>query len=389
MSKPFHTAFKFQDKSFCSVEEILNFSKNISEEVQSFLRDWFDEKSFIEVKTSGSTGKPKVIQLQKNHMINSALAMGEYFDLPEKTTALLCMSTSFIAGKMMLVRALVLGWHLDLVEPVSSPLKGNTKQYDFCAMVPLQLNNSITDIKRIKKLIVGGGIVSKELLEKVQKVKTEVFGTYGMTETITHIAVKRLNNLNTEASTSVYDFEVCHPELVEGETNHSYYQVLPNISISTDERNCLVIDAPKIASEKIITNDLVKLISSTEFNWLGRFDNIINSGGIKLVPEQIEEKLSTIISQRFFVAGIADAVLGEKLVLVVEELFTKRSSNFESEISTALNQRKNEIHEKLKSLQVLSKYEIPKAIYFVEIFIETPSGKVSRNETLKEIKRTC
>ena len=151
----------------------------------------------------------------------------------------------------------------------------------------------------------------------------------------------------------------------------------------------MVIDAPKIASEKIITNDLVKLISSTEFNWLGRFDNIINSGGIKLVPEQIEEKLSTIINQRFFVAGIADAVLGEKLVLVVEELFTKRSSNFESEISNTLNQRKNEIHEKLKSLQVLSKYEIPKAIYFVEIFIETPSGKVSRNETLKEIKRTC
>ncbi len=151
----------------------------------------------------------------------------------------------------------------------------------------------------------------------------------------------------------------------------------------------MVIDAPKIASEKIITNDLVQLISSTEFNWLGRFDNIINSGGIKLVPEQIEEKLSTIINQRFFVAGIADAVLGEKLVLVVEELFTKRSSNFESEISNTLNQRKNEIHEKLKSLQVLSKYEIPKAIYFVEIFIETPSGKVSRNETLKEIKRTC
>ena len=389
MSKPFHTAFKLQGKSFCSVEEILNFSKNISEEVQSFLRDWFDEKSFIEVKTSGSTGKPKVIQLQKNHMINSAFATGEYFNLSEKTTALLCMSPNFIAGKMMLVRALVLGWHLDLVEPVSSPLKGNVKQYDFCAMVPIQLNNSLTEIQRIKKLIVGGGVVSKELLDKVQKVKTDIFATYGMTETITHVAVKRLNNLFTERSRSAHDVKVCHLEPVEESLNKSHFETLPNISISTDERNCLVIDAPKIASEKIITNDLVKLISSTEFNWLGRFDNIINSGGIKLVPEQIEEKLSTIINQRFFVAGIADAVLGEKLVLVVEELFTKRSSNFESEISNTLNQRKNEIHEKLKSLQVLSKYEIPKAIYFVEIFIETPSGKVSRNETLKEIKRTC
>ena len=149
-SKPFHTAFKLQSKSFCSVEEILIFSKNISEEVQSFLRDWFDEKSFIEVKTSGSTGKPKVIQLQKNHMINSALATGEYFDLSEKTSALLCMSPNFIAGKMMLVRALILGWHIDVVEPVLNPLKGNRKQYDFNAMVPLQLNNSINDIQRIK-----------------------------------------------------------------------------------------------------------------------------------------------------------------------------------------------------------------------------------------------
>lgn len=367
----FQKAFKLQKKSFNSVDEIIGFSQNISQEVYLFLKEWFNELSFIEVKTSGSTGIPKVIQLQKNHMINSALATGEYFNLPEKTTALLCMSPNFIAGKMMVVRALVLGWHLDVVEPVSSPLKCNAKEYDFCAMVPLQLNNSINEIHKIKKLLVGGGIVSKELLAKVQKVKTEVYATYGMTETITHIAVKRLNNLVTEQSRSVNDVEVCHPEPVEGETKHSYYHVLPNISISTDDRNCLVIDAPKVASEKIITNDLVELISSTKFNWLGRFDNIINSGGIKLVPEQIEEKLSTIINQRFFVAGITDAVLGEKLILVIESKSLK------------VEKLKSSIFLNIKTLNTLSKYEIPKEIYFVDKFIETPTGKVNRMETLK------
>jgi len=352
----FHKVFKLQEQSFNSVEEIIVFSQNISEEVQSFLRDWFDEKSFIEVKTSGSTGKPKVIQLQKKHMINSALATGEYFDLSEKTTALLCMSASFIAGKMMLVRALVLGWQLDVVEPVSNPLKDNAKQYDFCAMVPFQLNNSLTEIYKIKKLIVGGGVVSKELLDKVQQVKTEIFATYGMTETITHIAVKKLNN---------------YENVIASETKQSVYQVLPNITISTDDRNCLVINAPKVSSEKIITNDLVELISENEFNWLGRFDNIINSGGIKLVPEQIEEKLSNIMNQRFFVAGIPDDVLGEKLVLVIESKRLK------------VEKVKSSILQKIKGLKTLSKFEIPKEIYFIEKFIETPTGKVNRNAMLR------
>ncbi|MFO7674065.1 MAG: O-succinylbenzoic acid--CoA ligase, partial [Lutibacter sp.] len=160
----FHNAFKLQGKSFNSIEELINFSKEISAEVSDFLRNWFDENSFVEVKTSGSTGNPKIIQLQKIHMIHSAKATGEYFNLPENTTAMLCMSTNYIAGKMMLVRALTLGWHLDIVEPTSNPLKNSDKIYDFSAMVPMQLHNSLADIHKIKKLIVGGGMVSNELL---------------------------------------------------------------------------------------------------------------------------------------------------------------------------------------------------------------------------------
>jgi len=350
--KPFHKNFKLQGTSFKSVEELIDFSSQVSIEVQLFLKEWFNNNLFIEVKTSGSTGKPKLIQLQKKHMINSALATGTYFNLFENTTALLCMPVNFIAGKMMLVRALTLGWQLDVVAPTSTPLKSISKDYDFSAMVPLQLNNSLSKINNIKMLIVGGGVISKELTSKIQHIDTQVFATYGMTETITHIAVKKLN---------------CLLNVIASETKQSQYQALPNILISTDNRSCLVINAPKLSSKKIITNDLVELISSTEFKWLGRFDTIINSGGIKLIPEQIEEKLAAIIEKRFFVTGILDELLGEKLILIIE------------------GSERNETLEQVKELKTLSKFEIPKAVYFIKHFIETETKKVNRKETLKMV----
>lgn len=352
-TKQFHRAFKLQGKSFNSIEELIDFSKEISAEAGNFLMDWFDENSFVEVKTSGSTGNPKIIRLRKIHMVNSAKAMGDYFNLPENTTALLCMSTNYIAGKMMLVRALTLGWHLDVVEPASNPLKNNDKNHDFSAMVPLQLHNSLADIHKIKKLIVGGGTVSNELLSKIQDVKTEIYATYGMTETITHIAVKKLN-------------------FISGDVEKSNYKILPNIKIAVDSRGCLVIDAPTISEKKVITNDLVELISPTEFNWLGRIDNVINSGGIKLIPEQIEEKLAGIIENRFFVAGKKDGILGEKLILIIEE----------SKIEKTNNPSKATILKEIKNTKLFSTYEIPKEIYFLKNFMETETNKIDRTKTL-------
>jgi len=380
----FHKEFKLQGESFDSVEEIISFSENSSLDISLFLKEWFNINSFVEVRTSGSTGVPKTIKLQKKHMIHSALATGEYFELFEKTTALLCMSPNFIAGKMMLVRALTLGWNLDVVEPTSTPIKNSKKQYDFCAMVPIQLHNSLAEINNVKKLIVGGGVASNELLKEIQQVKTEIFATYGMTETISHIAVKQLNNFTTACINESNDVVPCHSELLEkavisNSVEKSHYTILPNIKISIDNRNCLVIDASKIASDKIVTNDLVELISEHEFNWIGRFDTIVNSGGIKLVPEQIEEKLSTIIDKRFFVTGMPDAVLGEKLVLIIEVSIEKRSS-FDLQ---------NKYLQKIKELNILTKYELPKAVYFADKFIETSTNKVNRTTTLKEIKRIC
>jgi len=340
----FHKSFKLNGISFSSEEEILKYAQSLTTPVYQFLKDWFSKDDFIIVKTSGSTGKPKKIALRKEFMINSAKATGHFFNLKENTTVLLCLSTDYIAGKMMLVRALTLGWELDVVMPVSSPLQSINKNYDFSAMVPLQLEHSMLFLHRVKKLIVGGGVVSVALQNEIQQLKTEVFATYGMTETITHIAVKRLNHVNCD---------------------QSFYKILPNITIYKDDRNCLLIKAPKITNEFIITNDVVTLISDKEFTWVGRYDNVINSGGIKLFPEKIEEKLSVLIKNRFFVVGIKDASLGEKLILLIEG--NKKVIDF-------------------TLIQGLSKYEIPKNIYFISKFIETETKKIQRLQTLDLLK---
>lgn len=335
----FHKNFKLNNLSFTSVDELLIYTSGFSDEIYQFLISWFSEENFIYVKTSGSTGNPKEIKLLKAQMINSAFATSKYFSLIENTSALLCLPTNYIAGKMMLVRSLTLGWHLDVVEASSNPLKDVFKEYDFSAMVPLQLENSLDSLNLIKTLIVGGGAVSSPLQDKLQGVSSKVFATYGMTETITHIAVKKLNNFNTTPS---------------------FYEIFPNVEIYKDLRNCLIIDAPEVSNEIVFTNDIVHLISDTQFEWLGRFDSIINSGGVKLYPEKIEAELSKIITSRFFVAGVSDVKLGEKLILIIEG----ESKSIEIE---SLN---------------LSKFEIPKEVYFINTFIETETKKIQRKKTL-------
>ena len=355
---PFHTDFQLNGISFSSVEELLSKTADFSDEIYQFLETWFSTDNFISVKTSGSTGGPKDIKLQKSQMVNSALATGSFFNSKENTTALLCLPIAYIAGKMMLVRALTLGWYLDVIPSNSFPLRGIKKQYDFSAMVPLQLENSINSLNRIKKLIVGGGVVSRQLQYKIKHTTCAVYATYGMTETITHIAVKKLNNFNNSATKAI-------------ET--SFFDILPNVEIYKDVRGCLVINAPKVSSDVIFTNDIIDLISDHQFKWLGRFDNVINSGGIKLHPEKIEEKLSKIIKNRFFVAGITDDRLGEKLVLVIEQ-------------DVASNLTIKSVISKITELKLLSKFEFPKEIYFVAEFVETATKKIQRKQTLNLIK---
>lgn len=311
-------------------------------EIGLFLLDWLDNNDFIITKTSGTTGKPKEIKIKKQAMVYSALATGDFFKLKPGNTALHCLPCQYIAGKMMLVRAIILGLELTLVNPKGNLFQNDSNCYDFVAMVPLQVENSLEDLHQIKKLIIGGAKPSRKLIEILKsQTTTEVFETYGMTETITHIAAKNIQD--------------------------DLFKVLPNISISKDERDCLVIEAPRITSEKIITNDIIEISGDNNFKWLGRIDNVINSGGVKLFPEQIEKKLEAVISERFFITSEEDKKLGNKAVLVIES--------------------KSEAIENL-NFDCLDKYEKPKEIYLVSEFVETETGKVNRRETFKK-RRTA
>ncbi|WDO12205.1 AMP-binding protein [Flavobacterium sp. WW92] len=303
-----------------------------------FILDWFDEKEYIEMTTSGTTGAPKKIKVNKQAMVNSALATGDFFDLAPGNKVLHCLPAQYVAGKMMFVRAFILGLDLDFVEPTSTPLERNDETYDFAAMVPLQAQHSLAQLGQIKKLIIGGAKVSSALATELQQVSSAIFETYGMTETITHIAAKRVGE---EA-----------------------FQVLPGITVAEDERHCLVVTAPTITDEAVVTNDVVKVLNENEFIWLGRIDNVINSGGVKLFPEQIEEKLSHKIERRFFIASQENEELGEKLVLAVEgDPFVIDDAAFGE----------------------LGKYEKPKVVLFIPKFLETPTGKVLRKESLSSV----
>lgn len=320
------------------------------QQIGSFILDWLKPKSYIEVNTSGSTGKPKKIRLKKQHMINSALATSRFFKLPATTTALSCLPAEYIAGKMMLVRAMFLGWHLDTVPPTSSPLDQMFKVYEFAAMTPFQLDNSIARLHLVKMLIIGGGVVSPRIVKMLVDVDSRIYETYGMTETCSHIAAKRLNPTKKKKSVR-------------------YFKLLPNVSIGQDERGCLIIKAPNVLDEEIVTNDVVEIVTYKKFLWKGRYDNVINSGGIKLYPEEIERKLNKVLDRRFFITSMPDDSLGEKLVLFVEADFSEETL---SDLQMVVN-----------DLNSLDKYEKPRKIYLIEKFEETPNGKIHREHTVK------
>jgi O-succinylbenzoic acid--CoA ligase len=325
--------FHLNKEDLCRVAySFIKEGEEFEKPVGDFLLDWFDSKSYLEMKTSGSTGTPKIIKVNKQAMVNSAIATGDFFDLHSDDRALLCLPVKYVAGKMMLIRAIVLGLDLDYVAPSSHPMKGMTDKYDFVAMVPMQAQNSLKEIQNVKKLIVGGARISSSLEKELIKLPTEVYETYGMTETITHIAAKRVGE--------------------------KMFTVLPNVTISCDERNCMVIHAPKIiADDTVVTNDLVELINENQFKFLGRIDNVINSGGIKILPEQVEQKLDGKLDRRFFITSKEDKELGEKVVLVIEGDF------FEIDYSL---------------FDILDKYEHPREIIFVAKFKETENGKFLR-----------
>lgn len=314
----------------------------------SFINAWLSGKESFTLHTSGSTGSPKEITLTRDQLKASAQRTIRKLNLSEKNTALVCLDTKYIAGKMMLVRALDANMRIIATEPVANPLKNISPQPDFGAFVPLQLDeifkhdDSVKKLNQFKSIIIGGASISTSLIEKIKTLSCAVYATYGMTETVSHVALQKLNGTDAQ----------------------KYFETLPGVTIKTDERDCLVIGLTGFP-EPIITNDIVKIIGPSGFTILGRYDNIINSGGIKLIPETIEKKLLPLFPDRtFFVTGISDERLGQKLVLIVE-------GTPKPELQAALR-------------LALSAYEIPKDIFYVDQVERTETQKINRPKTLEK-----
>ncbi len=271
-------------------------------DLADFLADWQDASDTILVHTSGSTGTPKPLWVEKRRMEESARMTCDFLGLQPGDTALLCMSLKYIAGKMMVVRSLVRRLHLIAVPPSGHPLAGLTEAPTFAAMIPMQVYNSLRIpeerrmLEQIPYIIIGGGAVDGRLAEELAALPGEVWSTYGMTETLSHIAMRRLN----------------------GQHASDWYTPLPEVQVSLSEENTLVVHAPRVCAGTLTTNDLAELDDCGRFRILGRRDNIINSGGVKIQMEQVEEALRPYMNQPYLVTATPDRKFGEVVVLLLE-----------------------------------------------------------------------
>ena len=323
--------------------------------LEAFMDEWHDGSPTLLVHTSGSTGKPKPLWVEKRRMEASARITCGFLGLQQGDTALLCMPLDYIAGKMMVVRALTCGLRLVSVEPSAHPMKGlDDSPIDFAAMVPLQVVRTLEvpeereRLLRVRHLIIGGGGIDEELEQALQDFPHAVWSTYGMTETLSHIALRRIN----------------------GAQRDDHYTPFEGVGISLNDEGCLVIDAPAVCPTPLTTNDRASLAADgRRFRILGRRDNVICSGGIKLQTEEIERKLRTRLHVPFMVTKRRDAALGEAVVLLVEDRDTEQ---YQAVCRDTLN-----------------KYERPKLILSVERIPLTETGKPARKEAEEMANRSA
>lgn len=316
--------------------------------LEEFLAQWNDASPCMEVRTSGSTGTPKLIYIEKVRMRASARMTCDFLGLHQGDTALLCMPLYYIAGKMMVVRALESGMRLLSVEPSSHPLCstnmesiGNPSCIDFAAMVPLQVWNTLQvpeereRLCHIKHLIIGGGAIPQELEQELRTIPINVWSSYGMTETLSHIALRRISE--------------------------DYYSPLPGISLSQDQDDCLIINAPALCAQTLYTNDIVRFHGKDHFQVIGRRDNTICSGGIKIQIEQVEAWLHSIGMDNIMITYHEDKALGQALVYLTTD-----------EINTDM------LRKSVPTDTPNSKFWLPRHIVKVPSLPLTPTGKPDR-----------
>lgn len=310
------------------------------------------EDGFITAYTSGSTGEPKPIQLSVKQLKASATSTLQYFqnngrNFDANSKALLCLPIDKIGGIMVVVRARLANMQLVSVIPSATPLKGLRGTFDLCSMTPMQVSNSLDELHKVKNLLIGGGAISNDVLASIKSLNlkhTKIWATYGMTETVSHIALK-----------PIYPIENASEK----------FQILPGVNIRIDKRGCLAIKTAFL-KEEVITNDLASITKGKYLEIIGRVDNIINSGGIKINPEEVEQKLSSLdnLKNRLYaISYIDDIKLGQKLVLVVE------------------GQEINDLELFIDSLSL--GYLKPREVFYIKKLPVTETGKIQR-KALKE-----
>jgi O-succinylbenzoic acid--CoA ligase len=326
--------------------------------VLELVRQWLSGAQEFGLRTSGSTGQPQLITLKRRQLAASAARTGDYFDLGPGDRALVCLNCEFIGGKMMLVRGLERNMHLTVVEPHADPFEEvpANAEFDFAAFVPLQLRAMLaagraSRLNKLRAILVGGAGVEPSLLAEIQQLKVPVYLTYGMTETSSHMALRRLNG--SEAS--------------------PYYRVLPGLHLGQDARGCLTVRGDVTDDKLIVTNDHIALLDKHTFDWLGRVDFVINSGGVKVQAEKVEQVLDVALaeqgqSRRAFVAGQPDERLGQAVTAYVEGGALPPAT--EKRLLALLSER-------------LDKYEVPKSVVYIPAFRATASGKLDRAATLR------
>ena len=270
------------------------------QDLEAFLQEWQNHKPTVCVHTSGATGTPKPMQVEKERMMASAKLTCSFLGLKEGDSALLCMPLQYIAGKMVVVRSLIANLKLIPVTPSGHPLKDLKEAPTFAAMIPMQVYNSLQVpeeqalLREIKQLIIGGGAIDDQLANELKDFPNAVWSTYGMTETLSHIALRRLN----------------------GKEASHWYSPLKNVHIYLSKANTLVIHAPEVCHDVLITNDIAEINEEGKFRILGRKDNTINSGGVKIQIEQVEEILRKHIDIPFQITARKDAKFGEIVVIL-------------------------------------------------------------------------
>lgn len=304
--------------------------------------NWLENPAFIQAQTSGSTGTPKIIEHSGRAVRASAMITSEYFGLREGDSAFLCLPSTFIGGKMMILRALIQGWQLDWCEPSAFPFQHVKKHYDFTAITPHQCAAAFDhgyDFKLFKHVLLGGAEVNARLREKIKALKAHFYLGYAMTETLTHVAMQNIQTTDD-------------PQL---------FECLARTKVKTDERGCLLLDVPHLDTPHTVTNDVAECIDDRHFRLLGRIDHVINSGGIKIFPSTIENLLEDVIAQPYYVTSKPHDDLGHVVVLKIEG-------------SIWPTDRMQALHDHIE--KSIPKYMRPKEIIFLDAFEYTQNQKV-------------